>query len=187
MDDKLSDKIKVNQAEFETKTAKLGEDVEIANKYADNEPTDTTDLAAEIATAEEMKKHLNEYKRMTAKQSEIGQMQEEADEFTRKIEIARELPGKYLKPATIPIDGLTVEDGIPLINGLPISNLSDGELLELCVNVSVSKPGQLQIILIDGAEKLDTANREKLYQKCREKRVAIYSNKSYRLGRIGGC
>lgn len=169
LDDKLSDKIKVIEAEFQTKITKLGEDVEVANKYADNEPVDTTDLAAEIATAEEMKKHLNEYSRMRAKQIETDKLQADAEELTRKIELARELPGQILKTATIPIEGLTVEDGIPFINGLPISNLSDGELLELCVNVSVSKPGQLQIILIDGAEKLDTANREKLYQKCKEK------------------
>ena len=81
--------------------------------------------------------------------------------MTSKIEIARRLPGEILKTAIIPIKGLTVTDGIPLINGLPISNLSDGELLELCVDISVSRPGQLEIILVDGAEKLDTASREK--------------------------
>ena len=52
-----------------------------------------------------------------------------------------------------------VKDGVPLIHGLPISNLSDGELLELCVDITVSRPGQLGIILVDGAERLDSRTR----------------------------
>lgn len=103
-----------------------------------------------------MRKHLNEYQRMVSMQEEIGKLTAESEELTRKIELARELPATILQTATIPVDGLTVEDGVPLIHGLPISNLSDGELLELCVDITVSKPGQLQIILIDGAERLDT-------------------------------
>lgn len=73
--------------------------------------------------------------------------------------------------------GLTVTDGVPLVNGLPVSNLSDGELLELCVDVSVSKPGTLQIILIDGMERLDTESRERLYDKCREKGLQVIATR----------
>jgi hypothetical protein len=134
-------------------------------------------LQNEIETAEAMKKHLNEYQRMRSMQKEDEQLQAESDELTRKIELARELPGEILKTATIPIEGLTVEDGIPLIHGLPISNLSDGELLELCVDVSVSKPGSLQIILIDGAERLDSESREKLYAKCKAKGLQLIATR----------
>ena len=114
---------------------------------------------------------------MKSKQDEIAQLQTDSDELTRKIELARELPGEILKTATIPIAGLTVEDGIPLINGLPISNLSDGELLELCVDVSVSKPGQLEIILIDGAERLDDKSRAALYAKCKAKGLQLIATR----------
>ena len=55
-----------------------------------------------------------------------------------------------------------------MINGLPVSNLSEGEKLQLCVDVALSKPNSLQIILIDGAEKLSDENREKLYKKCKD-------------------
>ena len=72
---------------------------------------------------------------------------------------------------------LTVENGVPLIRGLPISNLSDGELLELCVDISVSKPGQLQIILVDGAERLDKESRDRLYAKCKEKGLQLIATR----------
>ena len=98
-----------------------------------------------------MRKHLNEYQRMVAMQAEVQGLTDQSAELTRKIELARELPATHPgRRRHIPVEGLTVENGIPLINGLPISNLSDGELLELCVDISVCKPGQLEIILIDG-------------------------------------
>ena len=75
------------------------------------------------------------------------------------------------------MDGLTVENGIPLIHGLPISNLSDGELLELCVDITVSKPGQLGIILVDGAERLDQGSRERLYAKCKDKGLQLIATR----------
>ena len=48
-----------------------------------------------------------------------------------------------------------------------VSNLSEGEKLSLCVDVAISKPNALQIILIDVAEKLSEDNRKALYEKCR--------------------
>lgn len=174
---KQEDKIAVINAQFDTAKAKLAADMQIADQWADKEPQDITALAAEIATAEELKKHLNEYRRMVDKQAETEKLQEQSTELTRKIELARELPGEILKTAKIPIDGLTVVDGVPLIHGLPISNLSDGELLELCVDVSVSKPGQLQIILIDGAERLDSESRNKLYARCKAKGLQLIATR----------
>lgn len=175
--DTLTDKTAVIEANYTAAIAKLDADVGVADKYADEEITDVTALTEEINTAEAMKKHLNEYQRMRSMQTEIEELQADSDELTRKIELARELPGEILKTATIPIEGLSVEDGIPLIHGLPISNLSDGELLDLCVEVSISKPGQLQIILIDGAERLDSESRDKLYQKCKDKGLQIIATR----------
>ena len=107
-------------------------------------------------------------------------MTDKAESLTKKIELARELPGQILQTATIPIEGLTVKGGIPLIdrgNGppLPISNLSEGQQLLLCVDVAISKPNNLQIILIDGSEKLSTENRQAIC-KVQRKRLAVYRN-----------
>ncbi len=175
--DKLKDKKAVIEAQYQEKLAKLEKGIGPAAEWADKEPTDVTELASEIQTAENMKKHLNEYKRMVSKQTETDTLTEQAAELTRKIELARELPGEILKTAKIPIDGLSVVDGVPLINGLPISNLSDGELLSLCVDISISRPGQLEIILVDGAERLDTKSRETLYAKCREKGLQLIATR----------
>lgn len=178
LDNKLQDKIKIAEANFNVAKAKLDADVGIANKFINLEIKPTNALQEEIDTAEVMIKHLNEYDRMKNMQNEIENLQARSEEFTRKIELARTLPGTILQTATLPVEGLTVENGIPLINGLPISNRSDGELLELCVDIAINNPSGLQIILIDGAEKLDDTSRNKLYAKCKEKGLQFIATRT---------
>lgn len=175
---KLEDKVTIAKANYENALTKLNSDVEVANKYSGKEITDTTKLASEIENAEAMKKHLNEYARMRTYQKEVESLSATSEEYTRKIELARELPSEILKTATLPIDGLEVKDGIPLINGLPVSNLSDGEKLDLCVDVAISKKNNLQIIMIDGAERLDDVSRTALYEKCKSKGLQLIATRT---------
>ncbi len=178
LDAKFDDKKKIAQSEFETAKAKLDKDTGVAEQFMNLTPEPTEELAEEIKTAEAMMKHLNEYDRMSAMQSELEGLKAKSDEYTEKIELARSLPAEILETATLPIEGLTVRDGIPLIHGLPVSNRSDGEKLELCVDIAVHNPSGLKIILIDGAEKLDDDSRERLYTKCREKGVQFIATRT---------
>ena len=178
LDSKLADKKAIAESQYNEQKAKLDKDILTADEYIGKEPVSCDELVAEIAEAEQMKKHLNEYKRMIRMQSEIEELRAESDEYTRKIELARSLPGTILETAEIPIEGFTVRDGIPLINGLPVSNLSEGEQLSLCVDVAISKPNGLQVILIDGTERLSAENREKLYNKCREKGIQFIATRT---------
>lgn len=178
LDDKLKNKKAVFEAEYQTKVVELEAKSESANKYLDKEPIDITELNDEINTAEAMKKHLNEYQRMRNMQIEVVSLNAQSDELTRKIELARELPSQILAVSKIPVEGLTVENGIPLVRGLPVSNLSDGEMLDLCVDVAISKPNALQIILIDGSERLSDENRTRLYAKCKEKGLQFIASRT---------
>lgn len=178
LDSKLEDKKALAESRYNEKKAKLDSDMLTADEYINKEPIPCDELQAEISNAEEMKKHLNEYNRMKKMQEDLENLKNVSEEYTRKIELARTLPGEILETATIPIAGFTVKDGIPLINGLPVSNLSEGEQLSLCVDVAISKPNGLQIILIDGTEKLSAENREKLYSKCREKGIQFIATRT---------
>lgn len=178
LSDKIADKTKIFESEYREKVAKLDSDIKVADEYTGKQLVNISAMQAEVKTAEEMKKHLNEYKRMKSMQNELETLEEHSKALTSKIELARELPGEILKTATIPVNGLTVKDGIPLINGLPVSNLSEGEQLQLCVDVALSKPNSLQIILIDGAEKLSEKNRLALYEKCKEKGLQFIATRT---------
>lgn len=171
LSDNLKDKIAVVESRYSESKAKLDKENAMAAKWCGSEIIDTTNLEEEVNLATDMIKYLTESERLEEMQSKQEGMKNQSEEFTKKIELARELPSEILKVAKIPVKGLTVIDGEPMIdkgNGpLPISNLSEGEQLDLCIDVALSKPGNLQLILIDGAERLSTSNRERIKEKCK--------------------
>lgn len=176
--EKKQDKIAVAEEKYKANIAKYDAELTEYEEYATKELTDVSGLSEQAETAEKMKGHLNEYRRMENLQAEVEKLAEETGLLTEKIEKARTLPGEILQEATIPIEGLTVQNGIPLIHGLPISNLSDGEKLDLCIDVAIQKPNGLQIILIDGVEKLSTDMRNELYRKCKDKGLQFIATRT---------
>lgn len=162
------DKEKIINLEFEKKIIALNESMGRAEEFAKMDIIDVSKLQEECDLAEKMKSYINEYKRMIEYKLQNEKLLFESEELTKKIELARNLPAEILKTATIPVKGLTVENGIPLINGIPVNGLSEGEQLILCVDVALSKPNNLKLILLDGVEKLSDDNRQKLYNKCKE-------------------
>jgi len=176
IEEKKQTKIKLIEAEYREKVAKYDAEVEQYQEYADKEIQDFSTLQAEAKQAEGMKLHIREYRRMQRLEEERIELMQRADILTSKIELARKLPGEILKTAKLPIENLTVVDGIPMIQKktgevLPIGNLSDGEKLDICVDITIAKPNHLQIILLDGIEKLSDINRKHLYDKCKAKGI----------------
>ena len=178
LDKTLEDKKKIVNLEYEKKVTALKESIGRAKEYANKESIDISNLQSECDTAEKMKSYLNEYNRMKDYEGKIDELRMQSDEYTRKIELARNLPAEILKETTISIKGLTVKDGVPLIDGKPISNLSEGEQLMLCVDVALSKPNSLKLILLDGVEKLSENNRKLLYDKCKEKGLQFIATRT---------
>lgn len=176
--DKKRDKLEVIENRFKAAVAQYDAEVEAYSEYFDMEPQDVQPLMEEADNIEKMKAHINEYHRMQSLQNDIEELSEQSRHLTKMIEKARSLPGEILANCVIPIAGLTVKDGTPLINGLPVSNLSDGQKLDLCIDVAIQNPKGLQIVLIDGVEKLSTSLRDKLYQKCKDKGLQFIATRT---------
>lgn len=178
LSDVKEDKVKVINAEYEAAVSKYEAEQASYAEYADMETKPIDELMAKASETEKMKGHINEWRRMLSIQDEVAELQKESNSLTEKIELARTLPGTILETAEIPIEGLSVKDGIPLINGLPVSNLSEGEKLDLCIDVAIQNPAGLQIILIDGTEKLSDENRTRLYEKCKRKGLQFIATRT---------
>lgn len=169
----LEDKVAKIKAEYEAQKAKIDLDNATASEWSNKQVEDVTELESEVNQATEMIQYLQTYDRFTEQARQIDLLRADSERYTEKIEIARNLPAEILKTATIPVDNLTVVKGQAMINKgdkgiLPISNLSDGEKFDLCVDVTISNPQGLKIILIDGVERMSTENKNKLYAKCKK-------------------
>lgn len=178
IDVKYEKTIAETKSETIAEKAKLDENIKVANEWANKEKINTEMLENELKIAEEMKGHLNEYDRMKEMQKKVDNFNAISENFTNKIELARNLPGEILKEVNIPVKNLTVENGIPLVNGLPVNGLSEGEKLDLCIDITLAKETNLKLILIDGIEKMSKTNKERIYDKCRKAGIQIISTRT---------
>ena len=168
----------LNEADYKANVASFEGEVKTHEAAAKLEPKPFKELQEEAENAEKMKAFVNEYNRMVDYQKEIVKLNKKADKLTEKIEHARALPGVILETSKIPVKGLSIVDGIPLIKGLPISNLCEGDKLELCVEVAMKGVDTLKLLLIDGMERLATENRDSLYKMLKRRGVQFVATRT---------
>lgn len=178
LEEKKLAKIEIEKQKYQAKVSEFKGEVKQYEGLAQENTIDFTDLQAEADHSEKMKAFINEYNRMVSLQDDIEKLNQITASLTAKIEKARALPGEILASAEIPIVGLTIKEGIPLINERPISNLSDGEKLELCINVAVQREGALKMLLIDGIERLATDKRQGVYDLLKKRGVQFVATRT---------
>ena len=178
LDGVLTSEKELHAAECREKIAKLDGDIKVAEQYKDREIIDCAELQTEIDKALEMKEFVSEYRSMKQMEEDRKRLIEESEALTEKIELARRLPGLVLEKSSIPIEGLSIKDGKPLIHGRPIANLSSGEKIDLCVDIALAQTGKLDLILLDGAEALDEQSRNELYNRCLAHGVQIIATRT---------
>ena len=168
----ITDKKAVIQANYEKQVAQFNEEVKAFEPYLTKQKCDIQPMQEEANTVLKMKQLLPQFNKMLQMNKELSELQDISNEYTRKIELARTLPATILNEANLPLGEMSIDGDTVLIkkpNGeLPISNLSEGEKLDLCVDIALKNKTGLQIILIDGVEKLSDTNRKHLYNRCKE-------------------
>ena len=144
-----------------------------ADKFLlDNRETDTEQMKQDAVEAERMKAMIPNYLKSIDYYDKVSDLKQQSNELTGKLELARELPGQILEQSVLPIPGMMLTDGVVKIlnsNGtyVKVDNLSDGEKLELCIEIAKAKSGVLKVILVDGFEKLDATSQEQFIEKAK--------------------
>lgn len=116
--------------------------------------------AADKAAA--MKEYLREWERMNGIIKEkLSPKEARSAELTSKIQKARELPKELLKTASLPVEGLSVDEkGRIRINDTLIDGLSEGEALDFAFKLAKSQCGELRVICVDSFQNLGSKQRE---------------------------
>ncbi len=136
-----------------------------ASKYLEeHEEIDVEPLQEEANKVQEMVSYLREWNRISEiRDNQLAPKEQYSALLTERINKARNLPGELLKTAKMPIEGISVdENGLVRINETLIDGLSEGEKLELAINVAKAQCGELKVICIDKWEYLDKKSQGKL-------------------------
>lgn len=160
-------------AEIEKEKIRVGK----ASEYLEqNKPIDIEPLQKEADYVAEMKSYLREWDKMKfIMDGELAQKKALSAKLTNQIETARKKPSELLKTHKVPIEGISVdENGMIRINGTLLDGLSDGEKLETAFKIALQRMGELRIICLDGFEKLNDAEKEKVIKILEENDVQAF-------------
>lgn len=166
VDDQSAEKI-------ETEKARCGN----AAKYIEeHQEIDIDPLQKEADKVAEMQSYLREWDRLQdIINGSLREKQEYSDSLTQKIKVAREKPSDLLKTHALPIEGISVDEkGNIRIGGTLLDGLSDGEKLEVAFKVALQRMGELRVMCIDGFEKLNESEQEKVTKICEENDIQAF-------------
>jgi len=162
-------KIEALSNELKAEMDTISQSIKTAEAFvSNNSKIDIYPLREAAQKAETMKSYIRQADQIESINGEILDLKNISDEFTRKIELARTLPGQLLTRAEMPVPGISIENGELLIDNLPLDNLSDGRKMEIALEVAKSRAGELKTILIDGFEKLSKKRRESFIEKAKK-------------------
>jgi energy-coupling factor transporter ATP-binding protein EcfA2 len=152
IDEKTTERIK-------TEDAKVGNARETLAKTVAINVEPLTLAADKVAS---MQSYLRDYDLMASMiREKLSPKEELSKTLTQRIEKGREMPMELLKIAALPIPGITVDgEGLIRIGLTLISDLSEGEQLELAFRVAKAQAGELKLICLDGWNKINPSDRE---------------------------
>lgn len=155
------------EAEIKAEEIRIGK---AADYLKEHQVIDIDPLQEEANNVQTMVSYLRDWDRIIEiRDNQLAPKERYSDELTSKIEKARTLPSELLKTATMPIEGISVdENGNVRINGTLIDGLSDGEKLELAMRVAKAQCGELKIICMDKWESLDKSAQDILIKEMTE-------------------
>lgn len=125
---------------------------------------DIEPLQADADEVAEMQSYLREWDRMVLiRDEQLEHRKAKSEHLTELIEVARAKPSELITKHPLPIEGITVdEEGRIRINQTLLDGLSDGEKLEVATKIALQRMGDLRVMCLDGFEKLNRAEQEKL-------------------------
>jgi len=155
------------QAKIEHENIKAGNAQKILDSMQQIEVKPLKDTANE---ATKMKEYLREWERMNdIIRDKMSPKEARSADLTSKIEIARKQPQELLKTASLPVDGLEVDElGRIRINGVLLDGLSEGESIDFALRLAKAQAGDLKVICIDGWQKLGEKMHQRIMDEAKE-------------------
>ncbi|WP_455233036.1 hypothetical protein [Geopseudomonas aromaticivorans] len=147
---------------------------EIESWLKSNPRVETTSLELRLQSLDEQRVVLGNYDRSRELEAEAKTLMAEGTALKGAKQRLEAFPAELTRRVNIPIEGLSIEDGRILINGLPVSNLSDGERLRLAIQIAAAGAGELGFVCVDGAERLSEDVREELLSGLEQKGIQFF-------------
>lgn len=166
------------QQELRTATAKMetfaAAAVEMqATLDAMPEPT-MADADKKLAEIEAVNAKVRLMKNRKGLVTEYDALVKEADDLTASIEWSDSMKANLLAEASLPIEGLNVEEGGITINGIPLNDCSASQVRKLGTYIAMALNPTIRVILLRDASLFDQESLEEVCSLAEEKNYQVW-------------
>jgi hypothetical protein len=136
---------------------------------------DFTDVDARIAAVDETNEIAGHCEQLLKQLDELGLAKRNADDLTEKLNAIKDYKGKLILEAGLPVDGLGFDSGEVTYKGLPLSQASGAEQLEISCAIAMAGHPEIGILTIDvGWAELDSGSRQVLIDWAKKTHTQIW-------------
>lgn len=145
-------------AKLQEELEELQSDYDKFEERSDDERLDK--LKKEMEKADENNAKATEYERYNELRTEYRRVEKRHTELDEKVESIREEKQERIEKADMPVDGLGLEDGKVVYNGVAFSELSSAEKLRVSMSIAMATNPEIRVILANDASLLDEDNMQ---------------------------
>jgi hypothetical protein len=139
------------------------------------EDPDFSDIDARIAAADETNVIAGHVEQYESYLSELSAEKDKSLALTTKLDAIKEYKGKLIVEAGLPVEGLGFEDGEVTYKGLPLSQASGAEQIEICCAIAMAGHPEIGVLTIDvGWAELDSESRAVLIEWVKKTKTQIW-------------
>lgn len=172
----LKDQIRMYEEDIGRAEAEEAELLEWLDK---NEPKPTDEIEQALASAGEINEKASRHQAWEARQQRFLESAEEWEKLDKKVKALDKAKKDAVAAAKWPIDGLAVQNGEIVYNGVLLSNLGKSEQVLVCGAIAAStfKDGQLRVVRLDGTESMSKDDFLTLEALFNEKGIQVLSSR----------
>lgn len=124
---------------------------------------DFTDIDSQIAAADETNKIAESVKKLREHAAELEAEKTKSEDLTNKLASIKDYKGKLITEAGLPVPGLGFQDGEVTYNGIPLSQASTAEQIQISCAICMANHPGIGVLTIDvGWSELDSESQKVL-------------------------
>ena len=112
-------------------------------------------LTEQLRQADEINRTADAYAAAVCRHEEHSRILAQAEHFTAKLASLRSARTERIAAVKMPLDGLSIGDGNIMIDGIPISQASTAQRLEIGARVAIAKRPRLRVFYVEHGSLLD--------------------------------
>lgn len=146
---------------------------------------DTQALRDGLEKAQDVAEVIAEHAKRRDLQTQAKEAQAESDRLDAAIQAIDDAREAAIAAAKLPVDGLTLGDGIVLLNGVPLSDASTMEKIMTGAALGMALNPELKVMTIDEASELDKDAMKRLHDLAEDKGFSVWFTKVDEGGNVG--